>query len=198
VQFPPYGTKVNCPGERSAAGLEHIRSLGETVADAQEASEAAQEDLLRQVDADYAARRITRIDVSAAYFAFRNATGAQPGFAVRWNALVRIGYRDTRNGIARPSNPDGTWSGPFPLPQSPPAPMAGMSVVCTLLDRADEGCCIGSTANLRVGLKWHTGNGKVFERWRAIPCASRPAAYSLESRMIAEHAPLLNATRGRR
>jgi hypothetical protein len=182
---------------RYAAALAEITALA---SGAPGMPEGAQERFLRRVDDDYEAGLVTYDDVIDAYFAFRDATGRPPGFALRWDSLARVSYKDiqkvTRHGSSRPNNDDGTWSGPFPLSPWEPAPPGGTSVVYSLYDATGRRCYIGSSHSLRARLKRHASGGKQFTRWEAIPCETRRAAFKLEDKMIARHRPYLNAGMG--
>lgn len=121
---------------------------------------------------------------------------AMPGYSIRWNEVMAISAarllnRARSQRYRQPSGPHGTWSGTHPF-GAETTPGTGMSVVYILFDEINKPCYVGSTAHFRTRLNRHAKEGKRFISWTAYPCASRDAAYLLETRLLREHKPYLN------
>ncbi len=93
--------------------------------------------------------------------------------------------------LRAPNEPDGSWSGQWPLQDGDSVPPKRTSVVYSLYGEDGLLLYIGSTGAFLQRMKGH--RMKRWAQWRAQPCISRGAAYRLERDLVAQHRPPLNA-----
>lgn len=103
---------------------------------------------------------------------------AQAALAAHWNRYL-------------PTEPDGSWVGPWPLEGSP-RPPRGQAVVYILFGSLGRAVYAGSTDNFEQRTKAHLSGGKHWTSWVAMPYPDREKAYEAEGAYLAEYMPHLN------
>jgi predicted GIY-YIG superfamily endonuclease len=96
-----------------------------------------------------------------------------------------------------PTEPDGSWSGPWPMTASDRRPPSGQNVVY-LLKHQGVPIYVGSTGKFAARLSQHRAAGKRWTTWTAQPYATRAEAYAAESAYLRQHKPHLNVQGPRR
>jgi GIY-YIG catalytic domain len=181
-----------------ASTLQHIAMISEKLASVaeklMEAKREAQCQLVQRIASDYAAGRLTRRQLCAAYDAYRTTSGT--GFSETWNAALPFSATQMQHMKARFRREDrcavSQWSGEFPFDEIEATPPNDFSVVYVLFDQGNQPCYVGSTKNFRSRVRRHAKDGKCFAHWTAYPCGSRESAYQLEERLLRERLPYLN------
>lgn len=183
-----------------AATAGHIDLIQSKLEKLQDARDDSWAQLLTMVARKYRAEEINSTQLQQFYRDMRESYG--PGWTRVWNAhmpvtgnrLAHVAARDRRIAEQRKTP---SWSGVFPI-NDQEAPLAGISVVYVLFDKAGVPAYIGSTATFRERMKAHRSiRPKLFVRWIAYRCDDREAAYELEVRLLRENLPYLNRKVGR-
>ena len=91
-----------------------------------------------------------------------------------------------------PNEPDGSYSGAWPLIATTARPPRDLAVVYVLRNLRGRAVYVGSTDNFGARLKAHQASGKTWATWTALPCADRQEAYEVEEQYLAEYMPHLN------
>lgn len=92
-----------------------------------------------------------------------------------------------------PDGPDGSWTGVWPPLPGDPFPPRLAPVVYVLFDDQHHPSYVGSTGDFRTRIRAHAREKRdLWSTWVAYPCASRSAAYDVETRFLRQYMPALN------
>lgn len=89
-------------------------------------------------------------------------------------------------------DPDGNWSGRWPLQPDSRFPPKGKDVVYVLRVASGLVVYVGSTSNFSARMKAHHSAGKRWASWTAQACDTREDAYDVENEFLQTYMPHLN------
>ena len=179
---------------------QHVRLISDRIDKLDRRRRDAFAQVLNRIGVEYRAGAITLGEMIDLYAEMRDL-GVSADW---WGRATGLSYQDVfrekcrRQVIERnkPNGPEGSWVGPWPMPEGFPRPPKGTPVVYVLFDEFNTPCYVGSTGDFRTRVGIHA-KGKRFASWQAHPCRDRDDAYAVEDRVLKQHKPHMNGRAGR-
>lgn len=180
--------------ESVADTIGHLALIRSKQAKLEAAAAVAEDQVIHRLGVAWRAGHLSILELVTTYEQLRPVAGV--GFTGRWQTAMGISWQRLQSMRDNaPNGPHGSWYGTHPLTHRAPRPIRGTCVVYVLYDADLEPCYVGSTEHFTARIAAHRHDGKEFNWWTAFPCHDRDAAYTLESRLLAEHMPYLNRRR---